>query len=212
MSTNNIKGATSRLLLCLLASFFIFALMGCRGLYMPDYDRQSAVHQDIEMAQGLELGMTMENASRKMGRKPVRSDTDGNVVVWQYCNTERIRSKFVALTFSANSKILQRKNSYTIFWDETKDMVVKRGDVVISPSTYQMSCDYLAQRMGVKDPNNIEIWFTAEDAEIFRLRQRYSQSQQGSEGGYYDRSQEARQQEEQRMRQREQYNRVNGRR
>lgn len=212
MKTIILKDTNSRLLLCLLASFFTLSLTGCRGLYMPDYDRQSATHQDVEMASSFKLGVTMEEVRKKMGRKPVRIDTEGDTVVWQYCNTERNRSHYAALFFSAKSNSLKKKNNYTIFWDETKDMVVEHGDVVVRPSTFQMSCEYVAQKMGVKDPNNIEIWFTAEDAQRYRNMQRYDQlqAQQSQQTGGYDNSQDARRQEEQRMRQREQYNRVNG--
>lgn len=182
-----------------------FLFTGCRGFDMPDYNHQSAVHQDVYSAYELELGQKMDAVRQKFG-KPVRVDKEGDTVVWQYCNTQRIRSHFVALSFSSQSSALIKKNKYTIFWDETKDKVLSYGDVVVRPSTYQMSCDYLAQKMGVKDPKNIELWFTAADAATYRQQQRYNQTQQS---GYYDQSQQARQQEEQRMRQREQYNRVN---
>lgn len=150
--------------------------------------------------------MSADEAKRVMGDKPIRLDTEGGTTVWQYCNTQRNKSDYVALFFSAKSNLLEKINHYTIFWEETKGKH-QFYDFVVDTSDYQLSCDRVAQNMGVKNPNEIKVWFNNDDA-LLLLNRRDAQ-QNGSNG--YDGAAAQRGQQEQQMRQIEQNNRVNGR-
>jgi len=179
-------------------------IAGCVSLGYPDYNHQSATHQNIQAASILKTGMSADEVQRIMGDKPIRVDIEGDTAVWQYCNTEHNKSNYVALFFSGKSNFLETKNYYTIYWEETKGKKLDFGDVVVAPSTYQLSCRYVAQKMGVKNPDKIEIWFTGADVMQNRSKEQEQQN-------VYNGEATQRGQQEQQMRQIEQHNRVNGR-
>jgi len=182
-------------------------IVGCRnGSSLFDEAPPGARIQNIEAASKLKIGMSPDEVKKVMGESPIRSDKEGNTVVWQYCKTKYKRSEYVALFFAKETERLESTNNYTIYWEEIKDKKhdLDFGDVVVKPSEYQLSCNYIAQKMGVKDPNNIVIWFTQYDLENERNHGHgYSYNN--------DQAENIKQQQEQQMRQIEQHNAVNHR-
>jgi len=178
-------------------------LAGCQNMGYHTYNKYKAKHQNIQAASLLKMGMSTDEAQRIMGDKPVRLDTESNTTVWQYCDTQRNESNYVALSFSTKSNVLKKINYYTIFWEETKGTYNFDG-VVVDATQYQLSCDYVAQKMGVKNPEKIDIWFT--NADVMQNRSQQQEQQNGYNGEAAQRGQQ-----EQQMRQIEQHNRVNGR-
>jgi hypothetical protein len=131
-----------------------FINIGC-GHHIYGYKPELVKHQSIQATSMLKTGMQSNEVKVIMGAEPIKIDKVGNTVVWQYCDTHKDKSDFVALFFKGEHNLLEKINYCTIFWQETKGIYY--DGKTLEALFKQISCEYTVQKNGEKNPNNITL-------------------------------------------------------